>query len=108
MITINHIRTLCSFCWERSDEWFESYPFTGNGWNAKWCVGPYRLEFDRYIRGDVIRLFENDEEVIGFADQSHAYSGLLGLNDIQVADGFNSAKFTLAMQFIYSYEKYSC
>lgn len=65
----------------------ESIDITGTtkfNWE-KHIDGPllYTIVYFRQIRGDLIRIFWRDEEVICYVDQSHQYPSMLGINDFE-------------------------
>lgn len=44
-------------------------------------LGEYRIEIPVFIRADLVKVSIGDKEVIGFVDQYHQYSSMIGTND---------------------------
>lgn len=42
------------------------------------------IRFTRLLRGDLIEAFIGEKEIASWVDQSHQYSGLMGLNDVLI------------------------
>ncbi len=60
-----------------------------HNYQKTFTVGQLEFRFLRAIRGDVLEIFpvnskSEDEFLVAFADQSNAYGGMLGTNDVKI------------------------
>ncbi len=69
--------------------------------------GGYALMFTRTIRGDLILLKLDGEDLMGWVDQSYQYDGMMGLNDISHEPIFTleMAEFLLEMLWVPLYKR---
>jgi len=80
-LTILAIRSLVYANWNTAKtEYYRSYT-KEHSFDKKFTVGTVDVEFFREIRGDLVTAKIGDRVIVAFVDQSHAYPGILGIND---------------------------
>lgn len=51
-----------------------------------WLISYWKIKRSRMVRGDLVEVFYYSKRVLAYADQSHQYSGFIGIHDIEIAD----------------------
>ncbi len=82
--------------------WTREYAGLLHGQKRHWQAGSVTIHHARYTRGDVIEVIYRNQVIAAWADQSHAYDDLMGLNDVVVKPEFT---YVLMLDNLAQYKK---
>lgn len=81
---VNQIQKYIEKYWNSPDS-FKNIPgLETRVWNLHQS-GILGIVHSRQVRGDLIEVFYDSRLIISYVDQTHAYGGLLGINDVLIS-----------------------